>query len=71
MSPIISVISGAPQGSMLGPLLFLIFIDDAGSGFESSYRLFTEDIKLLRVIKIKLHDVLLQNDLSYLSICLK
>ncbi|CAF1449631.1 unnamed protein product, partial [Didymodactylos carnosus] len=40
---------GVPQGSVLGPLLFLIFIDDLGDNVSATMRLFADDASLYRV----------------------
>ena len=40
------VLSGVPQGSVLGPVLFLIFVNDLPDNIRSSVRLFADDCVL-------------------------
>ena len=45
-----SVLPGVPQGSILGPLLFLIYLNDLPEGLESSAKLFADDTSLFSTI---------------------
>lgn len=56
--------SGVPQGSVLGPVLFLIFINDLDNGLTSSVLKFADDTKLFRPVTNQSDGQILQNDLD-------
>ena len=61
------VTSGAPQGTVLGPLLYLIYINDLPSRVSSTARLFADDCLLYRVISNQEDAASLQEDLDHLQ----
>ena len=64
----VPVLSGVHQGSVLGPVLFLIFINDLPENIRSSVRLFADDCVLYRNIKSPIDCQILQDDLNSLAL---
>lgn len=62
------VISGIPQGTVIGPVLFILFIDDVGVICSGSlnHKLFADDMKLYSTIQTNLDNVSLQSALDRL-----
>ena len=64
MLDIAPVTSGIPQGSVLGPILFLTFITDMTESVSSRCCLFADDSIIYREVTTESHCVSLQEDLD-------
>jgi hypothetical protein len=62
-----SVDSGVPQGTVLGPIMFLCHINDLPDCVNSSVGLFADDCLLCRTIKKVEDHLTLQADLKHLE----
>jgi hypothetical protein len=60
----VDVTSGVPQGSVLGPLLFLIYINDLPDKIKSKCRLFADDSLIYKKILTEEDCIILQQDLE-------
>ena len=60
------VTSGVPQGSLLGPLLFLVYINDISDNLASPAKLFADDCAIYRQVSSNTVDCITLQDLSKL-----
>ena len=64
MSNWTTVTSGVPQGSILDPLLFIVYINDLDEGMTSNVLKFADDTKLSRKVDGDEYQEALQKDLD-------
>ena len=64
----VPVLSGVPQGSVLGPVLFLIFMNNLHDNIRSSVSLFADECVLYRNINFPIDCQILQDDPNSLAL---
>ena len=63
----VPVKSGVPQGTVLGPLMFLLYINDIDTNISSTIRLFADDCIIYKIINSMDDSRCLQRDLNVIS----
>ena len=62
-----NITSGIPQGSVLGPILFVLYINDLPENIVSNVYMFADDTQVFKMITSPHDQHTLQNDLDYLT----
>lgn len=65
-SHLLAIPSGVPQGSVIGPLLFILFVNDLCSVLESDKLMYADDLKVFRSVSSPLDSCALQQDIDRL-----
>ena len=63
----VRVTSGVPQGSVLGPVLFVLYVNELPRLVRSNIKMFADDAKIFRGINDTMDAQELQEDLNALS----
>ena len=63
--------SGVPQGSNLGPLMFIVFINDLSTAIQCDHQLYMDDLKIYKSINSLTDIEYLQTDLSNVAVWCK
>ena len=63
----VPVTSGIPQGSVIGPILFLVYINDLPAKLQSKVQLFADDTIVYMAVTNKTDAAILQKDLKLLE----
>nr|VZI32259.1 unnamed protein product [Spirometra erinaceieuropaei] len=63
----VAVRSGAPQGSVLGPTLFLVCVSDCANELDCDVSMFADDIKILNTIRNEVDEARLSTNLDRLE----
>ena len=58
------VLSGVPQGSVLGPLLFVLYINDLPDSVECECKLYADDSKLISVVRNGIEGLGMQSNID-------
>ena len=61
-----SVTSGVPQGSVLGPILFILFVNSISEEVDGDILLFADDTKLYKIIDTDEDQLAMQEDINKL-----
>ena len=61
------ITSGMPQGSVLGPILFVLYVNDLPDNLKSECYMFADDTKVLKNLSSKEDNLVLQKDILELE----